>query len=138
MENSAEEWSKIQKRYAKLSDGELLKLEGARDQLTDTAKQLLLNEINMRNLAPHKTAVEEMEEKERFVRIAEFTDLGSTLFMKSALESLDIDAKIEGQEEKTLEWFMRHAPDGLGLFVRMKNVDAALEIIRNPYEGEEE
>lgn len=139
MGNSAEEWSRIQKRYSKLSDEELLELVGSRDQLTDVANQLLTDEIKIRNLTPHsKIALEETDQRERFVRIAEFADLNNTLFFKGALESLDIDAMIEGQGEQTLEWFMQHAADGLGLFVRAKNADAALEIIRNPYVGEEE
>lgn len=139
MDNSTEEWSRIQKRYSKLSDDELLDLLGSRDQLTDVANQLLSDEINIRNLTPHSRIVlEDTDERERFVRIAEFTDLNNILFFKGALESLDIEAMIENQGEQTLEWFMQHGVDGLGLFVRARNADAALEIIRNPYAGEEE
>lgn len=136
-DSTAEEWPRIQKRYSKLSDGELLGLLEDREQLTDVARELLAAEIKARRLTPDSGPEEETDEQQRFVCIAQSTDLSNTLFLKSALESLGIDARIEGQGEQTLAWFMEHAQDGLGLFVRIKDVDAAMEMLRHPY-GEEE
>ena len=133
-ENHVEEWSRIRNRYSKLSDGALLELLDARDQLTDVARELLADELTLRNLQPKGIHLaEQVDEQEQFVRIAEFNDLGHTLFLKSALESLDIDAEIEAADEHTLQWFIEHAQDGLSLFVRKKNAEAALEVIKNPY-----
>ena len=133
-ENQVEEWSMIRNRYSKLSDGALLDLLDSRDQLTDVARELLADELTLRDLQPKGIHLaEQVDEQEQFVRLSEFTDLGPVLFLKSALESLDIEAHIEGADEHTLQWFIEHAQDGVALFVRKKNAEAALEVMKNPY-----
>ncbi len=132
--DAAQDWSKLQQRYSSMSDEELLDLADEQDQLTEMAQETLRAEMSTRRL--HNTAASiEMpgDEQERFVLITQQNDLSNAIFLQAALESLDIETRIEDQDSHTLAWFIEHQADGISLFVRAKQVGAAMEVLKNPY-----
>ncbi|GAC1657495.1 MAG: hypothetical protein NVS9B15_18840 [Acidobacteriaceae bacterium] len=136
MPNPSIDWAALQRRYARMSDEELLNLASDQDTLTPVAREVLFQQMSERDLRLGKPdALPAPTEGERFVRLHQLTDLAELLFLQKSLLSLDIEARIEDQELHTLEWFLIHEADGLSLFVRFKDVDRARDVLQHPFDS---
>ncbi len=142
--------------YAYQMDGELEKVAGQADDLTDVAREALRAEMTRRGLAtsvsehigvegppsllgispatPPPVEVSRQDELEThgMVTIRQFRDLPEALFAKGSLESAGIECALIDDNMVRLDWFISNLLGGVKLQVRPEDATVAKEILSQP------
>jgi hypothetical protein len=121
--------------YAAMTDGELLKLAGSAESLTELAWDVLEDEFDRRHLELLDDAVpkqrREMEVRE-LVTIRQFRDLPEALLAKGSLESAGIECFLADDNLVRLDWFISNFIGGIKLNVRAADAVNARQILDEP------
>jgi hypothetical protein len=132
--NSDQERVRLVEAYSKISDGELEKIAGEADELTDVAREALQTEVARRGLrfelAQHP-ASDEMEIR-HLVTLRTFRDLPEALLAKGSLESAGIECSLGDDNMVRLDWFYSNAIGGIKLLVDRSDLEAAEEVLTQP------
>lgn len=143
--------------YAYQMDGELAKVAGQAEELTDLAREALQAEMARRGLSTtsakqagaalppaavpggpptQPSAVEELPQDELewqgMVTIRKFRDLPEALFAKGSLESAGIECALLDENMVRLDWFISNLLGGVKLQVRPEDAAVAEEILSQP------
>jgi hypothetical protein len=132
-----DERQRLASLYAGLTEGELLKLAAEQDELSDTAYDVLFDEIERRGLseslpptAPSKP--EFRAEQRNLVMIKRFRDLNEAFLAKGMLESAAIPCFLRDDNMVRMDWLQSNFFGGAKLMVDAENAEAALEILNQP------
>ncbi len=115
--------------YTKMEDGELLKLAEDWQQLSEPAREALLDEAEKRNLELPVIGEHTDPEPNDLVMLHRFRDLPEAMMAKGALESAGITCFLMDENMVRLDWFLSNLLGGAKLFVHQADSDAALEIL---------
>jgi hypothetical protein len=130
MSSPADEWERLQRRYRKMSDEELLELMDESSGLTEMAREVLYAEVSVRGITrEHRQFT--LPEDDRFVVVQRTTRLISALETREALHSLGIDASIEGEDEQPLRSFLDTQVGGISVRVHQKDLAKAEQAFRD-------
>jgi len=129
-----DEKQRLTELYAALSDDELQKLARDADSLTLTAREVLDEELDRRDLEEEAVtpAVEGELEVRRPVTICNFRDLPQALLAKGMLDSSGIRCFLADDNLVRLDWFISNFIGGIKLQVDPDDVDAARQILDQP------
>jgi hypothetical protein len=121
--------------YAGMTDGELQRLAGHPESLTDVAWEALEDEMERRNLHCPDTvgtqAHEQIEIRE-LVTIRQFRDLPEALLAKGSLESTGMECFLADENLVRLDWFISNFIGGIKLRVRAQDADNARKLLDEP------
>ena len=127
------ERNRLAQLYAALSDGELQRLAGETESLTDEARAVLALEMSRRNI-PAETAGEAEDSPpggraklRDLLTIRQFRDLPEALLAKSVLESAGIECFLGDYNLIRMDWLWSNLLGGIKLRVRQED---ALEASR--------
>ncbi|HTS07312.1 MAG TPA: DUF2007 domain-containing protein [Candidatus Eisenbacteria bacterium] len=132
--NSNQERERLVESYREFSDGELEKIAGEADELTDVAREVLGSELARRGLkleSVEHRASDEMEIR-HLVTLRTFRDLPEALLAKGSLESAGIECSLGDDNMVRLDWFYSNAIGGIKLLVRGDDVEAAEQLLTQP------
>ena len=134
MNNSDQERMRLVEAYSKISDGELEKIAGEADELTDVAREAIESELARRGLnleLVEQRASDEMEIRQ-LVTLRTFRDLPEALLAKGSLDSAGIECSLGDDNMVRLDWFYSNAIGGIKLLVRGDDVEAAEQVLTQP------
>jgi hypothetical protein len=127
------ERNRLAQLYAALSDGELQRLAGETESLTDEARAALALEMARRNI-PRETAGEAEDSPpggraklRDLLTIRQFRDLPEALLAKSVLDSAGIECFLGDDNLIRMDWLWSNLLGGIKLRVRQED---ALEASR--------
>jgi hypothetical protein len=127
------ERNRLAQLYAALSDGELQRLAGETETLTDEARAVLALEMSRRNI-PAETAGEAEDSPpggraklRDLLTIRQFRDLPEALLAKSVLDSAGIECFLGDDNLIRMDWLWSNLLGGIKLRVRQED---ALEASR--------
>jgi hypothetical protein len=127
------ERDRLAQLYAALSDGELQRLAGETESLTEEARAALALEMSRRNL-PAETAGEVEDSPlggraklRNLLTIRQFRDLPEALLAKSVLDSAGIECFLGDDNLIRMDWLWSNLLGGIKLRVRQED---ALEASR--------
>jgi hypothetical protein len=127
------ERNRLAQLYAALSDGELQRLAGETESLTDEARAALALEMSRRNI-PAETAGEAEDSPpggraklRDLLTIRQFRDLPEALLAKSVLDSAGIECFLGDDNLIRMDWLWSNLLGGIKLRVRQED---ALEASR--------
>ena len=127
------ERNRLAQLYAALSDGELQRLAGETETLTDEARAALALEMSRRNI-PAETAGEAEDSPpggraklRDLLTIRQFRDLPEALLAKSVLDSAGIECFLGDDNLTRMDWLWSNLLGGIKLRVRQED---ALEASR--------
>src|ERR1700720_1939924 len=127
------ERNRLAQLYAALSDGELQRLAGETESLTDEARAVLALEMSRRNI-PAETAGEAEDSPpggraklRDLLTIRQFRDLPEALLAKSVLDSAGIECFLGDDNLIRMDWLWSNLLGGIKLRVRQED---ALEASR--------
>ena len=127
------ERNRLAQLYAALSDGELQRLAGETESLTDEARAALASEMSRRNI-PAETAAESEDSPSGgsaklrdLLTIRQFRDLPEALLAKSVLDSAGIECFLGDDNLIRMDWLWSNLLGGIKLRVRQED---ALEASR--------
>jgi hypothetical protein len=127
------ERNRLAQVYAALSDGELQRLAGETESLTDEARAALALEMSRRNI-PAETAGEAEDSPpggqaklRDLLTIRQFRDLPEALLAKSVLDSAGIECFLGDDNLIRMDWLWSNLLGGIKLRVRQED---ALEASR--------
>ena len=134
MNNADQERLRLVEAYSKLSDGELEKIAGESDELTDVAREVLQAEIVRRGLKFELTKQSGSEEiaVRHLVTLRKFRDLPEALLAKGSLESAGIECSLADDNMVRLDWFYSNAIGGIKLMVDQLDLEAAEQLLTSP------
>jgi hypothetical protein len=122
--------------YAAMSDGELESIAQEKHELTDTARQALLEERDRRGvdspIDESGAAANNESAWEDLVVLKQFRDLPEALLAKGSLESAGIEAFLADENMVRMDWFISNLVGGIKLCVRPEDADAAFELLEQP------
>jgi hypothetical protein len=124
------ERQRLTELYASMSDGELLKVYGDFDELTEPAREAIAAEMRSRNLQPPPAPRAISPEDSEYVMIRQFRDLPEAMLAKSSLESAGITCHLSDENMVRLDWFISNLLGGVKLFVPFEEMDAAEAVLR--------
>jgi hypothetical protein len=119
--------------YAALSDGELQRLAGETESLTEEARAALAMEISRRNIPAERAGEAEdsapggRAELRDLLTIRQFRDLPEALLAKSVLDSAGIECFLGDDNLIRMDWLWSNLLGGIKLRVRQED---ALEASR--------
>jgi hypothetical protein len=126
----AHEKLRLTELYSQMSDGELLKVFGDLESLTDIAYDSLQAEIAKRKLETPQPANPSPEfELGDFVMVRRFRDLPEAMMAKGGLESAGIDSHLIDENMVRMDWFWSNLLGGVKLYVRAEEAEAAQQIL---------
>jgi len=118
-----------------MTDGELQRLAGNAESLTELACDALEDEMDRRHLdfpdgaAPEPRQQMEMQE---LVTIRQFRDLPEALLAKGSLESAGIECFLADENLVRLDWFISNFIGGIKLNVRVQDAENAQKLLDEP------
>jgi hypothetical protein len=122
--------------YAGMTDGELERLAGHAESLTEVAWDALEDELDRRHLEPadDDTALEPQPalEMRKLVTVRQFRDLPEALLAKGSLESAGIECFLADENLVRLDWFISNFIGGIKLNVRPADEDTARKLLDEP------
>ena len=132
-----DEKRRLRDLYRVMSDGELQKLAQEPDSLTSTAREVLDDELDRRDLddIPQPEVVEQPELR-KLVTIRKFRDLPEALLAKGSIESAGIECFMADDNLVRLDWFISNFIGGVKLLVHAKDAEAATQILDQPIPAE--
>jgi len=127
--------------YASMTDGELRRLAGSAESLTELACDALEDELDRRHLdfeddlgevdSANREPQQKMEMRE-LVTVRKFRDLPEALLAKGSLESAGIECFLADENLVRLDWFISNFIGGIKLNVRLADVVNARELLDEP------
>lgn len=133
------DWGKERERlagiYAGMSDGELEKVAGEADSLTDVARGALRSEMLGRGMSapPEAKTAGGASESEpahpNLVMVGRYRDLPNASIAKSILDSAGIDSFLADENIVRMDWFYSNLMGGIKLMVREEDADTAKKIL---------
>jgi hypothetical protein len=132
--NDSKERIRLANAYAGMSDGELLKLAGAAESLTEAAWDALEDELDRRHLELPQEDGEPASKLDlrTLVTIRQFRDLPEALLAKGCLESAGIECFLRDDNLVRLDWFISNFVGGVKLCVAADDVERAQTILDEP------
>jgi hypothetical protein len=134
-----DEKRRLMQLYAALSDEELQKLAQEAASLTQTAREVLDDELDRRDLddipAPEPAEPDELH-LQKLVTIRKFRDLPEALLAKGSIESAGIQCFMADDNLVRLDWFISNFIGGIKLKVQPKDAEAAMQILDQPIPAE--
>jgi wobble nucleotide-excising tRNase len=132
--NPDQERGRLVESYGRLSDGELEKIAGEADELTDVAREVLRAELQQRGLQAELPEHRESDKPEirDLVTLRKFRDLPEALLAKGSLESAGIECTLADDNMVRLDWFYSNAIGGIKLLVNRDDVETAEQVLTSP------
>ena len=120
--------------YGGMTDGELQNLALNPESLTDTAWEVLEDELDRRQLEVPTAQAEAREQIDllKLVTIRQFRDLPEALLAKGSLESAGIPCGLRDDNLVRLDWFISNFIGGIKLCVSPEDVPIAQKILDEP------
>ena len=129
------ERNRLAQLYAALSDGELQRLAGETESLTDEARAVLALEMSRRNI-PAETAGEAEDSPpggraklRDLLTIRQFRDLPEALLAKSVLDSAGIECFLGDYNLIRMDWLWSNLLGGIKLRVRQEDALVASRLL---------
>ena len=114
----SDERAKLQKRYAKMSDLELLKVGEEPESLTEWARAALNEELEKRGLESTPTKVNTAERiEDEPVVLRHYRDMPEAFVDKSILDSAGIRCYLQDSNVVRMDWLWSNAMGGIKLIV---------------------
>lgn len=122
--------------YAGMTDGELQKLAGNAESLTELAWDALEDELDRRHLEPAEDeaageASQQLEMRE-LVTVRQFRDLPEALLAKGSLESAGIECFLADDNLVRMDWFISNFIGGIKLKVHSNDAANAQRLLDEP------
>ena len=133
--DSEEERQRLARLYAGMNDGELEKVAKDGPELTEAAREALLQELARRGLAVEVAGTPagyDQVELQEWAMVARFRDLPKALLAKGALESAGIECQLTDDNMVRLDWFYSNLVGGAKLLVKPEDEEAARQILEQP------
>jgi Putative prokaryotic signal transducing protein len=120
--------------YAAMTDGELQGLARNPESLTETAWEVLEDELDRRHLEIPTRSPEPSVQMDllKLVTIRQFRDLPEALLAKGSLESAGIECFLRDDNMVRLDWFISNFIGGIKLSVRPEDVQNARQLLDEP------
>jgi Putative prokaryotic signal transducing protein len=121
--------------YADMPDGELQRLAGNAECLTELAWDALEDEMDRRHLelaADPAAEPRQHMEMRQLVTIRQFRDLPEALLAKGSLESSGIECFLADENLVRLDWFISNFIGGIKLNVRAADAENAQKLLDEP------
>lgn len=120
------------RRYAEMSEAELMELGRGYDSLVEPAQAALRAEFARRHLEPPLIEEPEHAEPRDLVTLQSYRDLPAADLARGLLESAGIPAWIQDDNLVRMDWFYSNAIGGIRLQVERANAEAARGILEQP------
>ncbi len=123
----------LETRFRQMNDSQLLLEATRRHQLTPEARQILLETLNLRQLAIPPVVSDEVEDQARaaaWVTVERFRDLSAAIVARSALEAADIPCHLRDENTVRMDWQISNFIGGMRLQVPAMEEDAAKDVLR--------
>ena len=133
-DNPEQESNRLSKLYAEMSEGELREIAENAFNLTDIARQALLEEVGKRRLDIHLAESPGASgfESRDMVTLRQFRDLPEALLAKGALDSAGIECLLVDENMIRMNWFVSNLLGGIRLQVNSDDVEEALTLLNEP------
>jgi Putative prokaryotic signal transducing protein len=122
--------------YASMTDGELQRLAGSAESLTEVAWDALEDELDRRHLEPADDDVplgrHQTLEMCELVTVRQFRDLPEALLAKGSLESAGIECFLADENLVRLDWFISNFIGGVKLNVHVADEANARKLLDEP------
>ena len=129
----ANERQRLARTYAAMTDGELQRLAGNPDTLTEIAWDALEDELERRDLElPEESRPLQELDLRRHVTIRQFRDLPEALLAKGSLESAGVECFLQDDNLVRLDWLISNFIGGIKLAVAPEDVTKAQTILDEP------
>jgi hypothetical protein len=132
LDNSADERERLAAHYARLGDGELLKLAAQPWTLSDEAWEALEDELDNRGLEIPDAELEGqmvLPEKRELVLLRRFRDIPEALVAKGRLDSFGIECFLADDNMVRMDWFISNLLGGVKLLVEPEDFTRATSIL---------
>src|SRR4051812_19356672 len=132
--SDGDERRRLTELYRTMAEGELLRLAEESTELTETAAQVVREELARRGVgaaaavAPPAVSHEVMEDR-ALVQVGRFRDLPEALLAKGSLESAGIECFLYNDNMVRMDWFWSNMIGGATLHVDAENESVAKEIL---------
>ena len=133
-ETPEQERHRLGELYAQMSEGELREIADDAVDLTDTARQVLVEEIGKRGLdirLAEAMAVRTFESRD-MVTVRQFRDLPEALLAKGILDSAGIESYLVDENMIRMNWFISNLLGGVRLQVNRDDVEEAGTLLSEP------
>jgi hypothetical protein len=136
--NPNDERHRLTELYAGMTDGELQKLASEEASLTDTAREILEDELDHRGLLDDSEAPEQDNPPaseaafQNWMTVREFRDLPEALLAQGCLQSAGIECTLGDANLVRLDWFYSNVVGGIKLRVKPEDAKGALDILKQP------
>ncbi len=128
-----DERRRLSQTYAGMTDDELLRLAKHPDALTETAWDVLEDELDRRDLEDDEPVPPKQElELTSLVTIRQFRDLPEALLAKGSLESAGIECFLADENLVRLDWFISNFIGGIKLRVHAADAVNAQKLLDEP------
>jgi hypothetical protein len=129
-----QERQRLSELYAQMSEGELREIADDTVDLTDTARQVLVEEIGKRGLdIPLAEAMAGRTFESRdMVTVRQFRDLPEALLAKGILDSAGIESFLVDENMVRMNWFISNLLGGIRLQVNRGDVEDAATLLNEP------
>ncbi len=118
-----------------MTDGELQKLAGSAESLTELAWDALEDELDRRHLEPADDDTLETRqqlEMRELVTVRQFRDLPEALLAKGSLESAGIECFLADDNLVRMDWFISNFIGGIKLNVHAADAENAQRLLDEP------
>ncbi len=129
-----QERQRLSELYAQMSEGELREIADDAVDLTDIARQVLMEEIGKRGLdirLAESVAVSSFESRD-MVTLRQFRDLPEALLAKGILDSAGIECFLVDENMIRMNWFISNLLGGIRLQVNRDDVEEAVTLLSEP------
>jgi hypothetical protein len=136
--NPNDECRRLTELYADMTDGELQKLASESATLTDTAWEILEDELDRRGLfddseLPAQNDLPNVEAGfQNWMTIRKFRDLPEALLAQGCLQSAGIECILGDANLVRTDWFWSNAVGRIKVWVRPEDAKTALDILNHP------
>lgn len=132
LENSRCERERLAAHYARLSDGELLKIASQPWSLSDDAWEVLEDELDYRRLElpdaePEPQLV--VPERRELVLLRRFRDIPEALVAKGRLDCFGVECFLADDNMVRMDWFISNLLGGVKLLVEAEDFSRATSIL---------
>ena len=129
-----QEQRRLSELYGHMTEGELREIAGDAVDLTDMARQLLIEEIGKRGLDIRLAEAEAVSifEARDMVTLRQFRDLPEALLAKGVLNSAGIECVLVDDNMVRMDWFISNLLGGIRLQVTRDDVEEAATVLSAP------
>jgi hypothetical protein len=122
----------LRERYSRMTEDELLQAAKDVEELTDSARKAIADELRSRSLAAPGPAGWDAWEGQNWITVAQYRDLPEALLAKGSLESAATECHLVDDNLVRLDWLWSNLLGGVKLVVKPEEEQSAREMLSQP------